>query len=299
MRKKMLFLYNPISGKGLVKSRLSEILDIFTRAGYDVTVRPTQGRGDAAEYARLYADHEETDCIVCSGGDGTLDEVVTGVMNAERRDIPVGYIPSGSTNDFAGSIGIPTNLTEAASRIADGKVFPCDVGQFNDDCFIYVAAFGMFTDVSYGTDQNLKNALGHAAYLIEASKKLFDMPHHHMRIEAEGKVIEGNFTYGMITNAKSVGGIKGITGGGIDLSDGVFEVTLVRQPVQLADLSEILTTLVTEDASSEMVIRFKSGHIVIESQEEIAWTLDGEYGGTHSRVVICNRHRELQLLFHE
>ena len=171
--KKLYFLFNPTSGKGRIREHLLEIVDIFTKAGYEVTVHPTQAQGDAQRLTEELAD--EYDLIVCSGGDGTLDEVVTGLI---RRDslTPVGYIPAGSTNDFAQSLQIPSNMVKAAETVVNGRAFPCDVGAFNDDTFIYVAAFGLFTDVSYQTNQRLKNIFGHAAYVMEGAKRLYDIP---------------------------------------------------------------------------------------------------------------------------
>ena len=171
--KKMLFVYNPNAGKGLLRAKLADVLDIFVRAGYEITVYPTQCYRDG--YKKIKKMEEEYDLVVCSGGDGTLDEVVTGMMKREHK-IPIGYIPTGTTNDFASSLHISRDILQAADHAVNGRPFPCDIGTFNNDSFVYVAAFGLFTDVSYQTDQNLKNMLGHAAYVLEGMKRLANIP---------------------------------------------------------------------------------------------------------------------------
>ena len=168
--KRLLFIYNPRAGKGLLKPQLSDIIDIFVKAGYEVVVYPTQAYRDAYKKVLEY-EADRYDLVVCSGGDGTIDEVVTGMMHRNVRT-PVGYIPTGTTNDFANSLHIPKGLLKAADNAVNGVLFPCDVGQFNEDIFVYVAAFGIFTDVSYETAQDMKNVLGHMAYLLEGMKRL-------------------------------------------------------------------------------------------------------------------------------
>ena len=169
--KKLLFIYNPNAGKGLIKPKLSDVLDIFVKAGYEVTVYPTQKYRDGYHKVRHFK--EEYDLVVCSGGDGTLDEVVTGMMK-RKEQIPIGYIPTGTTNDFARSLHIPKDMLKAADTAVNGIVFPCDIGKFNNDFFVYIAAFGLFTDVSYQTKQEVKNVLGHLAYVLEGMKRLYN-----------------------------------------------------------------------------------------------------------------------------
>ena len=219
--KKMLFIYNPKAGKAQIRNKLADILDVFTKGGYEITVYPTQRSEDAMEKTEKRS--KEYDIVVCSGGDGTLDEVVTGMIRSGFRT-PIGYIPAGSTNDFGGSLGLPKNMVRAAENIVNGNDFACDVGSFNEDVFVYIAAFGLFTDVSYETGQDMKNVLGHMAYLLEGMKKLRDIKSYHMKITTQDTVIEDDFLYGMITNSVSVGGFKGISGKYVDLSDGMFEV---------------------------------------------------------------------------
>ena len=203
--KKMLFIYNPNAGTGVLKPKLSDVLDIFVKAGYEVTVYPTQCYHDAMAKAESYT--ENYDVVVCSGGDGTLDEVVTAM--ARRKDpVPIGYIPTGTTNDFANSLHISKDLLEAADTAANGVPFPCDVGVFNDDYFVYIAAFGLFTDVSYETKQSVKNVLGHLAYVLEGTKRLFNIPSYHIKITHDGETLEDDFVFGMVTNSRSVGGLS-------------------------------------------------------------------------------------------
>lgn len=295
--KKMLFIYNPKSGKAKIKNFLLDIIDVFANAGYFVTTYPTKFRGDAICAVR---DRElgKYDIIVCSGGDGTLDEVVTGMMQCEEK-LPIGYIPAGSTNDFAKSLRISNNMAEAAKNIVNGKLFACDVGNFNNDAFVYIAAFGLFTEVSYATEQNLKNTLGHTAYILEGVKSLSSIKTYRMKVESEEVSVEGDFIYGMITNSTSVAGFKNITAKDIELDDGKFEVTLVKTPSNLTELQNIAVSLVTRKFESECIICFKTAHLKIESENQVGWTLDGEFGGNHREVFIKNEQRAMQIIINQ
>ena len=293
MKKRLLFIFNPRSGKGKIKENLPDILDIMVKAGYEVTVHTTQSQGDATRKAREEA--ANYDRIVCSGGDGTLDEVVTGVMSS-GYDVSVGYIPAGSTNDFGNSLGIDKNMVHAADIAANGKPFACDVGKFNQDYFVYVAAFGLFTEVSYQTSQDLKNLLGHAAYILEGIKQIWDIPSYHMQVEYDGNVLYDEFIYGMVTNSMSVGGFKGIIPGNIGLNDGVFEVTLVKSPKNPIELNDILGYLTGLIKDSDMVYSFQTSQIRLTSSEKVSWTLDGEYGGDHTQVTVEDHHKALEII---
>ena len=294
--KKLLFVFNPKSGMGLIKNHLLDIVDIMVKAGYDPTVYPTQARGDATR--KVKEDGANYDRIVCSGGDGTLDEVVTGLREADLH-IPLGYIPAGSTNDFARTLGISNDMVKAAEIAVGEHIFPCDVGQFNDDTFIYIAGFGLFTEISYDTPQELKNVLGHAAYILSAAKSLASIPNYLMQIEANGEVIQDRFIYGMITNSLSVGGFKGITGKDVQLDDGEFEVTLIKSPSNPIELNEIIGYLTGILHETKMVYTFKTNHIQVRSRASVAWTIDGENGGEHWSVDIRNHHRVLNILTKE
>ena len=282
-RRKVFFVYNPHAGKERIRSNLLDIIDILSRAGYEITVHPTMERGDAREAVGGLEDGYEM--VVCAGGDGTLNEVLSGMLDG-KKDIPVGYIPAGSTNDFAISLGIPSQMMRAADVIVSGKRFRCDVGAFNDRYFVYVAAFGLFTDVSYDTDQNLKNAFGHSAYIMEAAKRLGEVKSYRLKASFNGMTIEGDFMFGMITNSTSVGGIKRITGSQVDLSDGEFEGLFIRTTRTPLEFQEVLRAFVVGKGDAQYVYTFKTSHIVIEAGTRVDWTLDGEYGGSLKKAEI-------------
>ena len=279
MKKRMLFVFNPKAGKGKIKTHLLDIVDIFNKGGYEVIIRATQGPKDAYAQVKEYAD--QVDLIVCSGGDGTLDEVVTGIVEVDCKT-PLGYIPAGSTNDFANSLFMPQN-------------YHCDIGKFNSQTFAYVAAFGLFTNVSYETDQDLKNILGHVAYVLEGMKQLFEVKSYHLKVTSDELTVENDFIYGMISNSRSVGGFKNLTGKNVDMNDGLFEVTLITNPKNPLELQEIMTALLTAEDNTDLIYSFKSAHVVIESEEAVPWTLDGEFGGDQTRVEINNLHEAMNL----
>lgn len=294
--KRLLFVINGHSGKGQIKNRLLEIIDVMVQEGYQVTVHTTQAREDATNVVREQA--KDYDLIVCSGGDGTLDETVTGLMQSGAK-VPIGYIPAGSTNDFANSLKIPKNMLHAGKTAVTGKRFPCDVGEFNGDFFIYVAAFGIFTDVSYATSQELKNVLGHVAYILEGAKRLHTIKSYHMRVEYDGQETEGDFLLGMITNSTSVGGFKGMTGKNVKLDDGLFEVTLIRKPKNIIELNEIIASLTNLKDTTDLIDSFRADKVRFYAEEEIPWTLDGEFGGDHREVLIQNHHQAMEIMVKE
>lgn len=292
MGQKLLFIFNPHSGKGLIKSHLLSILDAMVKAGFEVTVHVTQCQGDATN--KVLAEAADYDRIVCSGGDGTLDEVVTGLI-ASGADTPIGYIPAGSTNDFANSLSIPKGMEKAAAVALGQNPYRCDIGAFNEDTFVYVAAFGLFTAVSYRTSQQLKNIFGHVAYLMEGMKSLHEIPSYRMRVEYEGQSFEGEFLYGMVTNSVSVGGFRGMTGPAVKLNDGLFEATFIRKPHNPIELNEILACLANMIDNSDLIESFKASEVKIIFEEPAAWTLDGEYGGEHREVVIRNMKERVSI----
>ena len=291
--KKLLFILNPNAGKGLIKNKLLRIVDIMVKEGFEVTIYPTQAREDALHMVKERA--KEFDLVVCSGGDGTLDEAVNGMMHSEEK-VPLGYIPAGSTNDFANSLKIPRDMVKAAKIAAAGRKFACDVGQFNDKLFVYVAAFGIFTEVSYKTSQEWKNILGHAAYILEGVKSLPEITSYHMRVECEEILIEDDFIYGMITNSNSVGGFKNMTGKNVQMDDGKFEVTLIRMPKSFAELNEILVSLTKLIDNTDLIYSFKSDRILFSSPVEVAWTLDGEFGGSCKEASVFNLQKAIEIM---
>lgn len=292
-RKKLLFVFNPHSGTGAIKTKLLSILDIFTKAGYDVTAYPTQRRADA--YDKIIAEGANYDHLVCCGGDGTLDEAVSGIMKA-NLDITLGYIPAGSTNDFANSLKIPKDMIKAADVAVNGTPFVSDVGDIDGKTFVYVAAFGIFTDVSYQTDQGLKNVLGHAAYILEGAKRLGQIESYHVKVTANGEEYEDDWIYGMVSNSKSVGGMSGLSGKNVELDDGVFEVTLIKMPRNPIELNETLGCLLRQEVDFKRIFAFKSAEVTFEFERPVAWTTDGEFGGEYEKVHIKNRHRKVPIM---
>ena len=293
---KMLFVFNPHSGKARIKYLLLDIIKIFTRAGYDVTVYPTKAPRDGYEYvARNVCEY---DIVVCGGGDGMLNETVDAVLTVpkEKRP-PIGYIPSGSTNDFASTLEIPKNMKEAARYIVNGKPHPCDVGDFNGRTFNYVAAFGAFTDVSYETPQDMKNILGHQAYIIEAAKRVTEIRPARLTINVNGERVEDEFIYGMISNSRSVAGMKNLVGPDVGLNDGLFELTFIKKPKNPMDLQQIVNGFITQSIQDKsQVFSCKCSRAEIESSEETDWVLDGEYGGSHKKIAVEVKRSAIELI---
>ena len=279
MKKRIFFVFNMHAGKARIKTKLSDILNTFTEKGYEVTAYPTQYAGEAV--LRIEALEDGYELVVCSGGDGTLDEVVTGMMRRpEEKRIPIGYIPAGSTNDFAKSLGLPQKMEDAAARIMAGKRFPCDIGAFNQDYFVYIAAFGIFTDVSYQTDQQMKNVLGHMAYILEGMKRLTNITSYKMKLRWEDREVEDDF----------------IIGTEVVLDDGVFEVTFIKRPKNLLELNETLTALLLAEIDERYMYSFRTNRLEVEAEGEVPWTLDGEYGGDHRAAVIEDRKQALEFI---
>lgn len=289
--KKMLFVINPRSGREQIHSRLLEILDLFSGAGYQIQVHVTQMPKDATRIVREYGAGK--DLVVCSGGDGTLNEVIGGMMEMEVPPV-LGYIPAGSTNDYASSLQIPRSMMEAAQTVLSGTPYPIDIGQFcGDRHFIYIAAFGAFTEVSYQTPQDKKNILGHQAYVLEGVKSLAALKTYPMRVEWDDQVLEEEFVFGMVTNTISVGGFKGLVTQSVALNDGAFEVLLIRKPRTPLDLSSIISYMFLKEEPNEHVFKFKAKSLKLISQTPVDWVLDGEFGGSRTVVEIENLKERL------
>ena len=292
--KKILFIFNPRSGKAQIRNKLMDILDIFAKAGYELSVHVTQRTGDAMEAAAAYGDR--VDLVVCSGGDGTLNETISGLMKLDH--IPdLGYIPAGSTNDFASSLKISKSMVKAAEAAVFGEPYPIDIGCFcGDRHFVYIAAFGAFTEVSYLTPQDKKNVLGHQAYMLEGMKSLASIKSYEMRIECDELTLEGEFIFGMITNTMSVGGFKGLVTQDVALDDGEFEVLLIRTPKTPLDLTNIINYMFLKEEPNEYVHKFRTRSLRILSEEPIDWVLDGEFGGTRREVNIINLRKRIRIM---
>lgn len=282
---RLLFIYNPNAGKARVGAQVSKFIEIFSEAGYEVIAYPTAKRLDACETARSYLEQMACDRIVCAGGDGTLNEVVNGSMQCQNR-VPVGYIPAGTTNDFAYSLGIPTEKRKAAKAAVSGRIFCCDVGKFGEQFFTYTAAFGLFTEVSYDTPQNIKNALGRTAYILNGISRLSQVKPYHVRVEYGEECVEGDFLYGMVANTNSVGGFKNLIQKEVVLDDGYYEMLLVRMPQKLLDLQAVIAELTKGELNHGNIIYARVNRVSFHSETAIPWTLDGEFGGEHTDAVM-------------
>ncbi len=283
LEKKLLLLVNPVSGKRLFVRYMPQIIRTFMDGGYLVTTAVTAARGEATALAARYA--EDCDLIVCAGGDGTLNETVSGLLQAGIQK-PVGYIPCGSTNDFAASHGLSTDMEEAAENIVAGQIVPYDVGLFENRCFTYVAAFGAFSSVSYNTDQNLKNTLGYAAYLMGGLWELSQIKPIPLSVNADGVRYEGDFVFGAVCNATSIGGTLQLPDGLVDPADGLLEVLLVHMPEDLLELDEIIHGLMEQDYSSPLIEFVQAKKLTVHSPEPLEWALDGEASGAFTVVHI-------------
>lgn len=294
--KKLLFLINPYSGKVQIKNELLDILKTMNEAGYETTVWTSQRPKHITELVEQYG--TEYDRIVCSGGDGTLHEAVTGLMALpQEQRPPMGYLPSGSTNDVAFGLELPTELQQAAEVTVGDHMVELDIGQFENRFFTYVAAFGAFTEVTYLTPQAEKNLLGHPAYVLEGAKRLSDIRPIHVKVNCDGEMIEDNVMFGMVSNAKSVGGMRNFAGKNVGLDDGLFEMTLVKEPTNpLLDYPAIVTALLARKTEGDSnFYTMKGEHMTFEFDEPISWVLDGEFGGTVQKVEIFNRARAIRV----
>jgi len=291
---KLYFIINLVAGKAAISKKLGEIINEFVKEGYEVTTHTTQSGEDAVEQA-VYACENGYDRLIVAGGDGTLSQCLQGVMSCERR-IPIGYIPAGSTNDFAKSLGIPFDQVKAVSTIINGEPTYCDIGSFNDSYFSYVVAFGAFTNVTYETPQKIKNVFGHAAYIADGAAHIGSIKAKPLRIEYEDKVIEDDFLYGMVTNTSSVAGMINMKD--FLLDDGVFEVTLVRKPKNAAELGITAFSLIKNNMENKNILFFRTNELTITnlSDEPFAWTRDGEYGGMESVNHICCHKRAVPFM---
>lgn len=292
--KKMLFIINPNAGMRKGSKALTEMLGEFNRANFDVRVYVTAAQGDAVTAVQTMG--TDMDLVVCCGGDGTFNETITGMLRS-GLDIPVGYIPSGSTNDFAASLGLPAEPVEAAQQIVEGTPNPYDAGKFAQRYFSYVASFGAFTKASYSTPQSVKNMLGHMAYLLEGIQELHQIRKYHVKLTLdENEVLEDEYLFGAICNSTSVGGIMTLDPKQVDLRDGKFEVLLIRAPKSLQEISECLLAVQKQNYNSAMMTFRTASRIAVEADPEMLWTLDGEKEEGHETVLIENLHRAIAII---
>ena len=294
MAGRMLVVRNPRAGSFLSQNTFLEAAGVIFKSDYNVYVYSTQCRGDATRI--VSEEGQNYDCVVAFGGDGTLNEVINGLMRLEKRPV-LGYIPAGTTNDFAAGIGLSRNPVKAAATVLEGRVRELDVGQFCDErYFSYVASFGTFTQAAYSAPQDAKNILGYAAYLLEGIKSLAEVKAYPLRIRAGEEEVTGDFIFGAVSNALSVGGMVKFDSALVDLSDGLFEILMIRSPQNLADLQRIIHDLATRHYDSELILYRKAAEVTVSCPEPIAWTVDGELGGTTAEAHIRNCHRAIRIL---
>ena len=284
---------NPCAGTKKANKYLTDILVLFGKNGYNTSVYLTEAAGDAKQIAKENA--QNFDLIVAIGGDGTFNEVVAGVLKS-GADVEIGYIPAGSTNDFANTLKLSKNILKAASNIMEGTATQIDIGSFNGRNFSYVASFGAFTEASYKTPQNIKNTLGHLAYALEGIKDIANLKSKHLRLVADGVVVEDDFVFGAICNSTCVGGVINFDPQLVDLSDGMFEVLLIRLPKDLFELNEIVIALSSKKYKTKMITFMSAKSIIIETTENFNWTLDGEYAYGEERIQVENLNRAIKFI---
>ena len=291
--KKMLFVMNPYSGMRKANRYLADILALFNRADYEVIVHMTAGQGDAA---RIVAERcSGVDLVVCCGGDGTFNETISGMLLAGVQ-IPVGYIPAGSTNDFANSLKLSVNIMQAAEDIISGEPVAYDVGRFGQRYFSYVASFGAFTRASYSTPQSIKNTVGHVAYLLEGINELSQIKNEHVRMELDGQVVEDDFLFGAISNSTSLAGIVSLNPELVDMADGEFEIILIRAPRNLTEITECIAAVQSQKYSCAMITFRRAKKIRVFANPDMPWTLDGEREEGHEQVDAENLHHAIRLM---
>lgn len=291
--KKVLIILNPHAGKMKSKNGLFTIVDALCSDGWDVSVQTTQRQHHASELAAS-AESNGFDLIVCCGGDGTLNEVIDGLMKSESK-IPLGYVPAGSTNDFASSMGISGNITKAITNIITNEPHHIDVGQFNDRYFSYIASFGAFTAASYSAPQSSKNILGHFAYVLEGMKDLGSIQKYHMTIATDSLTEEADYIFGAVSNSTSVGGLVKLNSDLVDMKDGLFEVIMIKYPKNLGDLNKIINGIFASDYSADVFTFFKTSNIDFTMEKIVPWTLDGEFEAGATSIHVSNIHKAILL----
>lgn len=294
MEKKLLLIVNPCSGRAKMKSELLRVVDILSRGGYEVTVYPTKERSDGtARVARVHQD--EYDRIVVCGGDGTLNEVITGLMQSGVK-CKIGYIPSGTLNEWSSGLHISRSIPTAAKDIISDKTVTLDIGKFGEKYFTYTASFGAFTEASYSAPQDVKNVLGQAAYFFEGIKSLGNIKPVHLKFKTADREIEDDFLFGAISNSMSVGGIVKFDEAAVHLDDGLFEVLLIKNPQNLIQLQNIIDGILRRDLQRENIEFFRASEITVTGGEGVSWTLDGEYAAGVESVTVSNIHSALELI---
>lgn len=291
----ILLIVNPVAGKLRARTSLLEIVEVFNEADLDVNVRITRHRGHALEIAQA-ARRDQYEKIVCVGGDGTLNEVITGIVRA-GENIPLGYIPLGSTNDFANSLKLSRDVQTAARAAIEGSPCALDVGAFGADrIFSYIASFGLFTAASYTAPQATKNALGHFAYILEGIKDIVNIRSFHMLVEAEGRSLEDDYIFGAVANSTSIAGIVRLDSQIVDMSDGLFEVMLIRTIRSPNDLNLVLGSLMNSEFNNKMFDFIRTPEVKFSVDQEMVWSLDGEEAQGGREIIIRNVHNAITII---
>lgn len=287
MEQRVLLMVNPMAGRQKIRNELLYVVDALTKAGYETIIYTTQGKDATRDL--LAEKDSQFDRVICCGGDGTFNEILSATMHWDKRPI-LGYIPAGTTNDFAAGLKLPSDIREAAVNIVRGTPHTVDAGLFNTSYFSYVASFGAFTETSYSTPQNFKNALGHLAYILEGIKEIPAFTSYTVCVEADGQIYKDSYIFGAVSNARSVGGILKISDSLVDLNDGVFEVMMIKMPKTLMDLSAIVTSLTSLNPlkyDPSMFLFLQTKELKITFEQEMVWSLDGERvsGGKEARIA--------------
>lgn len=287
MEQRVLLMVNPMAGRQKIRNELLYVVDTLTKAGYETIIYTTQGKDATRDL--LAEKDSQFDKVICCGGDGTFNEILSATMHWNKRPI-LGYIPAGTTNDFAAGLKLPSDIREAAVNIVRGTPHTVDAGLFNTSYFSYVASFGAFTETSYSTPQNFKNALGHLAYILEGIKEIPAFTSYTVCVEADGQIYKDSYIFGAVSNARSVGGILKISDSLVDLNDGVFEVMMIKMPKTLMDLSAIVTSLTSLNPlkyDPSMFLFLQTKELKITFEQEMVWSLDGERvsGGKEARIA--------------
>ncbi|MBQ4120030.1 MAG: diacylglycerol kinase family lipid kinase [Clostridia bacterium] len=293
-QKKLLLIVNPCSGRAKMYTELLKVVEILSHANYAVTVYPTKCKGDATEYISNLSNGNYSTIVVC-GGDGTLNEVITGIMSA-KLSTPLGYIPSGTLNEWSSGLKISRNIESAAKDITKSHKTMLDIGKFGEKYFSYTASFGAFTSASYSAPQSVKNVLGQAAYFFEGMKSLGNIKSIHLKFTHDGTQREGDYLFGAISNSLSVGGIVKYDEGSVVLNDGEFEVLLIKTPDNILKLQPLIDGILKRDFSGEGFEFFKTKALTVESSEPVSWTLDGEFAETNGTLDITNIHNAITFL---
>ena len=287
MEQRVLLMVNPMAGRQKIRNELLYVVDTLTKAGYETIIYTTQGKDATRDL--LAEKDSQFDRVICCGGDGTFNEILSATMHWNKRPI-LGYIPAGTTNDFAAGLKLPSDIREAAVNIVRGTPHTVDAGLFNTSYFSYVASFGAFTETSYSTPQNFKNALGHLAYILEGIKEIPAFTPYTVCVEADGQIYKDSYIFGAVSNARSVGGILKISDSLVDLNDGVFEVMMIKMQKTLMDLSAIVTSLTSLNPlkyDPSMFLFLQTKELKITFEQEMVWSLDGERvsGGKEARIA--------------